>query len=54
MLRDIIRSILALGDGQFESYYQRVLETTSPETAPSASEARADFLRMVRRYQHEL
>jgi hypothetical protein len=40
---------MTLGESPFESYYQRVLET-SPETAPSAAEARVDFLR-IKHYQ---
>jgi hypothetical protein len=50
MLRNIINSLLTAGGSPFESYYQRLLET-SPETAPSAQEARSDFLRYTKRYQ---
>ena len=54
MLKSILRSIFHSGDGAFESYYQRVLETASSEVAPSATEAKADYLRAIRRREFGL
>lgn len=50
MLRKFLKSLINSGGSPFQTYYQRVLET-SPETAPSAEEARADYLRSVKRFQ---
>lgn len=49
MLASILRSIFRGGETAFESYYQRLLETTSGEVVPSASEAKADYLNSLRR-----
>ncbi|MHB1005438.1 MAG: hypothetical protein ACYC3S_07295 [Chloroflexota bacterium] len=54
MLKSILRSIFQGNDGAFESYYQRVLETAASEVAPSASEAKADYLRAMRRRDFSL
>ena len=48
MFGSIWRLIFPSGRGDFEEYYQRVLELAGETTAPSVYEARHDYLRSQR------
>ncbi|MCL4465008.1 MAG: hypothetical protein M1401_02415 [Chloroflexi bacterium] len=48
MLGSIWRFLFPTGQGDFEEYYQRVLQQAGETTAPSIYEARRDYLRSLR------
>jgi hypothetical protein len=48
MLSSILRLLFPHATGEFEGYYQSILERSGETTAPSVHEARRDYVRSLR------